>query len=153
MKITAWGFALCLACCSTVCSAACTVTATSHAFPDYAPLSGSAADTSSSITVECTGLLDLAVEVRLSTGSSGSYAPRKMYKGTDMLNYNLYVDSGRTTTIWGDGSSGTSTVSYVLVPLILDRRTDTVYGRVPASQTTAVPGYYSDTITVTVEYL
>lgn len=150
--ITPWGFALFLACCSAACNAACTVTATSHAFPDYYPLSGSAADTSSDVTVECSGLLDLAITVSLSTGSSGSYAPRTMYKGTDTLNYNLYTNTGRTT-VWGDGTGGTSVVSYVLVPIILNHRTDTVYGRVPASQTTAVPGYYSDTITVTVEYL
>lgn len=150
--ITPWGFALFLACCSAAYSAACTVTATSHAFPDYFPLSGNAVNTTSDVTVECSGVLDLVITVSLSAGSSGSYAPRKMYKGADTLNYNLYTNSGHTT-VWGDGTGGTSVVSYLLVPLVLNHRTDTVFGGVPASQTNAVPGFYSDTITVTVEYL
>ncbi len=146
------GIALSLACYCTSAGAACTVTATNHAFPDYNPLSGSVADTSSDITVECSGLLDLAITVSLSTGSSGSYAPRKMFKGTDTLSYNLYTNAARTT-VWGDGTPGTSVVSYILIPVVLNHRTDPVYGRVPASQTMTVPGYYSDIITVTVDYL
>lgn len=155
-KTTLWGIALGLACYSAPGRAlTCTVTAEDHAFPNYYPLSGDYVDQTSDITVECSGLVGLLVSVTigLSTGSSGSYAPRKMYKGTDFLNYNLHTNIGRTT-VWGDGNGGTSTVGYtLLLPLIgNDSRTDTVYGRIPAPQTSAVPGYYSDSITVNVEY-
>ena len=155
MKSMLWGSAFVLVCYSAPGSAACTVTAdTPHNFGTYYPLSGSAATGSSDINVDCSGsLLLISVTIRLSTGS-GSYAQRQMLKGTDALNYNLYTNSGHST-VWGDGSSGTSTVSYtLLLPLFGGAsRTDTVYGLVPANQTSAVPGSYRDTITVTVDYL
>lgn len=157
MRTLLWGTALSLVCYSAPSSAiTCGVTATTpHAFGNYYPLGGSAAATTSNITVTCSGLVGIlvSVTVSLSTGSSGSYAPRKMYKGADTLDYNLYTNVGHST-VWGNGAGGTSTVGYtLLLPLVLpNQRTDTVYGLIPASQTTTVPGSYSDTITVTVNY-
>lgn len=156
MKTMLWISALSLVCYSAPGNAlTCTVTATSpHAFGNYDPLSGNTATATNDITVDCSGLLGLlvSVTVSLSTGSSGSYAPRKMYKGSDTLDYNLYTNIGHST-VWGDGSSGTSTVAYtLLLPLLGASRTDTVYGLVPANQTTTVVGSYSDTITVTIDY-
>lgn len=155
-KTMLWGIALNLACYAAPASTACTVTATDHAFGNYLPLSGNATDATSDITVNCSGPVGLLVTIAISlgTGSSGSYSPRMMYKSTDTLSYNLYTNAARNT-VWGDGTGGTSTIGYTLLLPLLgnDSRTDTVYGRIPANQTTAVPGYYSDIITVTVDYL
>lgn len=157
MKTFLGATALCSAFCTSA-DAACTVTATDIIFPDYFPLSGSVSDSAGNITVDCQnpGLVGLlvTVSISLSTGSGGSYMPRTMLKGTDTLNYNLYTNAGRTT-VWGDGTGGTSTIGYTLLLPILgnDNRTDPYYGRIPAGQTGAIPGTYNDTITVTVDYL
>jgi spore coat protein U-like protein len=98
--------------------------------------------------------------IQLNAGSSGSFSPRKLASGANLLNYNLYTTSARTT-IWGNGSGGTSTVggSFTLgnCTLLLlcsdetESRNHTAYGRIPASQNVPA-GSYSDTITVTVNY-
>jgi spore coat protein U-like protein len=133
----------------------CSVSATDVGFGNYSPLDTSPVDSTGNVRVSCSllGLLSLLVSYRiyLGTGAAGGYTPRMMYKGTDPLNYNLYTNSARTT-IWGDGSGGTSYVSYgYLLGLTTVRIDYTVYGRLPAEQNVA-PGLYSDTITVTVEY-
>lgn len=133
----------------------CTVSATDTAFGNYGPFDTSPVDATGTVSVRCELLLGLSAlvdyHIYLSTGLGGGYSPRRMYKGTDTLNYNLYTDSARTT-IWGDGSGSTSYVedSY-LIQLTPVTRNYTVYGRLPAEQNVA-PGLYTDVITVTVEY-
>ncbi|BBA33301.1 spore coat U domain-containing protein [Methylocaldum marinum] len=63
----------------------------------------------------------------------------------------MYTDSARSS-IWGDGSAGTQTVSdgYLLGLLTVTRHYP-VYGRIPADQNVS-PGVYLDTIFVTVLY-
>jgi len=130
----------------------CTVSATAVNFGNYTPFSPAAVDASGTVTVNCLGVLGGNFTVKLNTGGSGTFSPRRMYKGTDTLNYNLYTNSGRTT-IWGDGTGGTffPTVNCGLACLGADNNF-TTYGRIPGSQNTTVPGSYSDTITVTVEW-
>lgn len=79
-------------------------------------------------------------------------SPRKMSNGGTQLSYQLYSNSGRTT-IWGDGSAGTSTVTdgyliSVLVPVV---RNYSVYGRITAKQNVTA-GSYLDAVTVLMTY-
>jgi spore coat protein U-like protein len=69
-----------------------------------------------------------------------------MKVGTEVINYSLYSDSGRTTN-WGN-TVGTDTVAATGNG---SAQAYTVYGRIPP-QTTPAPGTYTDTITVTVTY-
>lgn len=74
-----------------------------------------------------------------------------MYSGAYAIEYNLYTDSTRTT-LWGDGSAGTSYVSDgYLLGLLTVSRNYPVYGRVPAGQNLPA-GVYSDVVVVTVDY-
>jgi spore coat protein U-like protein len=67
------------------------------------------------------------------------------------LNYNLFLDSNRST-IWGDGTGSTSYVSAgSLLAVGTSNRQYTVYGRVPAGQDRGA-GSYTDTIVVTLNY-
>jgi spore coat protein U-like protein len=70
-----------------------------------------------------------------------------MTSGTHVLTYNLYLDPTHLT-IWGDGSSGTGTVSGTGTGANVGTP---VYGRIPPGQNASV-GSYSDVITVTVTY-
>jgi spore coat protein U-like protein len=136
---------------STAARAACTVSATPVSFGSYNVFNASPLDATGTITVNCTGLLSVSYNIKLSTGLSGSYAPRKMANGANRLNYNLYTDATRLT-VWGDGSAGTLSVSgNILLVLLGVDVNHTVYGRVPALQNVAV-GSYSDNITVTLTF-
>jgi spore coat protein U-like protein len=124
---------------------------TDVAFGTYDPFNATALDTNGQLNVTCSGSGNTPTfTVSLNTGNLGSYTPRRMSSGPETLNYNLYINTARTT-IWGDGTSGTSVVSetrncknagcnYI------------VYSRIPALQTTAAVGAYSDSITVTLTF-
>lgn len=142
-------------------AASCSVAASPLVFPDYASPGGSQADTSGTITVTCTPDLILLVcktsyTLSLSSGNAGDYTPRQLAYGGHRLDYNLYTNGARTT-IWGNGSGGSSTVSDAISSSILGliclsgSKGHTVHARIPGSQN-AVAGSYSDTITVTVIY-
>lgn len=131
----------------------CTVATSPVAFGAYTTGATSPTDATGTVTVTCTAVLSIAVNytIRLGTGGSGSFAPRRMSSALGTLPYNLYSNASRTI-VWGDGSGGTGTVSdgYALGLLVVVRNYS-VYGRIPAQQNVA-PGVYADTLFVTVDY-
>lgn len=133
---------------------ACTVSASSTNFGTYSPFSIPPLDGTGNVQVSCQGLIGLFVsyDILLSPGLHGTFANRIMSGGSYNLSYNLYTSVGRSS-IWGDGSSGTSIVAdgYLLLLLFPVVRNYPVYGRIAAGQNVA-PGIYSDTIVVTVNY-
>lgn len=128
----------------------CDIAANNHAFGSYNTFSPTPLDATSTITINCSDCGgmggDCNHETKIDAGqnSGGSFNPRKMSSGGDMLNYNLYRNSSRTE-IWGDGTSGTYTVTGS------NDQTWTIYGRVPALQNSSV-GSYSDTLQATVTF-
>jgi len=97
-------------------------------------------------SVRCTSGTNGTISLNGGTGS-GSVTTRTMESGANSVNYSLYT-SASYATIWGDGSSGTSTVTHNGNGSTTNL---TIYGRVP-SQSTPVAATYSDTITITVTY-
>lgn len=135
------------------CACAVSPAPTAVAFGNYNPISGPAISTTGNIAVTCSALVLFTTSyvISLSAGNSGSFTTRFMNLTGNHLNYNLYTQAAHTT-VWGDGTAGTATVSdsYIAVALS-ETRNYTVYGLLPALQ--AVPaGAYTDTITVTVTY-
>lgn len=132
----------------------CSISATTVAFGTYAPLSGSSVATTGTVSVTCSALLaglNVSYVVTLNQGNAGSYTPRAMSYSSHQLQYNLFTDALHTI-IWGDGTSGTNSVSdsYIL-SVISTTRNYTVYGQIPASQNVAV-GAYTDSIIATVTF-
>ena len=125
-------------------AAVCSIGVPGVAFGAYDPRSPSATDGAGTLTFTgCTA----AYTISLSSGSSSSYAPRKMAAGPYRLEYNLYTDPGRNA-VWGDGTGGTSVRSVSGAP---DGANYTVYGRIPAAQNVGA-GSYSDQVIVTVTF-
>jgi spore coat protein U-like protein len=126
----------------------CAVSAGNLGFGTYNPISGSALDGTSTITVTCT--LGTPYHVRLNQGANGaSVSTRKMLRtagGAQTLDYSLYRDSGRSQN-WGQ-TDNTDTVDQSGTGV---SQGITVYGRIPAS-TNVPPASYSDTVTVTISY-
>ena len=130
--------------------AACSVSAGSVAFGTYNP---SAPDDGTGTVSATCSILDPAPVVGISAGGSGNILDREMSRGSARLNYGIYTDSGRSN-VWGDGSSGTSTVtmtSYTSYLLFWRQYSRSIYGRIPAGQ--HVPaGAYTDNLVVTVTF-
>ena len=126
---------------------ACSVDPTPVAFGLYSPVSAAPTDTAGTLRVTCDAIA-AAYTVLLSAGGAGSYSPRRLSGNGYMLSYNLYTDPVRST-VWGDGSGGTASVTGAFaLPGAIDH---TVYGRMPAGQNVGA-GAYADTITVTINF-
>lgn len=149
----AWALVL-LACAPVQAQQICSSATNPVAFGLYDPQSSAHLDNTGSITVTCQATVSLLIgyTVKLSAGSSGAYAQRKMLSGANSLDYQVYTNSARTST-WGDGSSSTSFITdgYLLQVLTPVVKTYTVYGRLPGSQN-AKAGSYLDTLTVLITY-
>lgn len=142
--------ALCLLC-------SCSLSSGGINFSTYDPLLAANTNVTGNIRVTCgvlSGLVALGVSygIQLSAGGSGSFTTRQLSKGASKLNYNLYVDSARTT-VWGDGSGATQTVdaAYTVALGAATYQDYTVYGRVPMLQNVAA-GAYTDSLVVTINY-
>jgi spore coat protein U-like protein len=92
----------------------CTASNTTINFGTFDVLSGSTLAGSGSMRVTCVSVAapttTVTYNVSLSTGSSRQMAPPS---GTDRVTYEIYLDPGHTQ-IWGDGTSGTFTISGTL---------------------------------------
>ena len=138
----------------------CSVATSGVAFGIYDQTSTTPDDSTGSIDVTCwytgPGGADQAnYSVTLSTGSSGTYAPRLLKAGASLLNYNLFRDAGRSQ-VWGNGTAGSTIVTgNIKVGPGAGNNTRTanhpMYGRIPALQDPDA-GNYSDTIVVTLSF-
>ncbi len=135
--------------------AACAVTSSigsvaGVAFGIYDVFRGTALDSAGAVTFRCDNVsAQDTVLIQLSRGSSASFQPRTLQHGMDQLQYNLYLDPSRST-IWGDGSSGTSQYGPISPPdassVLLN-----ISGRVPSPQNVRA-GSYSDPLVVTIVF-
>ncbi len=94
------------------------------------------------LRVKCTTGTSFNIGMDGGTTPGGTVANRKMVKGTETVDYNLYQNAARTV-IWGD-TIGVNTKSSTGTGA---NQTFRFYGRVPV-QTTPSPGTYKDVITV-----
>ncbi len=129
----------------------CSIAATAIAFGNYDPLSAVALPGIGTLTFDCTSGVGAGVTFTISlSAGSGSYALRTLKNGANVLSYNLYTTVAHTT-VWGDGTGVTRTVTigpYTKSQLPQPR---TVYGLITALQN-ATPGPYTDSITATVTF-
>ena len=130
-------------------AAVCTVSTAPVDFGSYNVLLTAATDTESSITVDCNEAPPATVTISIGPSpNSGGFEPRqmKLSGGSEVINYNLYTDSGRTQ-IWGDGNGST----FTLTDMVFKREPwlATIYGRIPPGQNVSI-GNYSETLTVTI---
>jgi spore coat protein U-like protein len=130
-------------------AAQCSISTTSVNFGAYDVFATSPRDSTGSVTYNC--LLPLSVQISLSRGSSGTFSPRTLVKGAETLQYNIYLNSTRST-IWGDGTAGTSIYSgAVTIFQVNTNITVIAYGRIFAQQDVSA-GTYNDTITATINF-
>jgi spore coat protein U-like protein len=127
--------------------AACTVNTTAVNFGGYNVFTAAPDDATGRVRLRCTGTRPPSITVHLDKGGAPSFTPRQMRQGTEVLDYNLYQDSTRTT-IWGDGTGGTQAFIQANPPLNVNIDV-TVYGRIPPGQDVS-SGSYLTTVTATI---
>jgi spore coat protein U-like protein len=125
---------------------ACSISATNLDFGQYTPLSQKTG--TSTINVTCTNTTGYTIALDVGTGLGAAFANRKMTSGSHLLNYNLFTD-GTFTTVWGDGTGGSSTVGGTGNGA---QQALTVNGRILAGEYVAPASNYQDTITVTITF-
>jgi spore coat protein U-like protein len=126
----------------------CTISVTSVAFGSYNVFTTTPQDSTGTITYRCNAAA-ANISIALSDGSNGTFSPRTMRNGTEVLDYNLYQNAARTN-IWGDGTGGTSIYAQVN-PQNNQNVSVTVYGRIPAQQDVSA-GNYTDTVSAVINF-
>jgi spore coat protein U-like protein len=129
----------------------CSATAAALAFPNYTPGTGTLTG-NTNISVKCTKNTPFTVALNAGSTTGDAFAQRLMASGANTLQYNLYTTAA-LATIFGDGNAGTGTVGGTGTG-VATAVAVTVFGQLPdnATNQAAIPGAYSDTITVTVTY-
>jgi spore coat protein U-like protein len=129
----------------------CTASAAALAFPAYTPGAGTLIG-NTNIAVKCTKNTGFTVLLNAGATTGTAFAQRLMGSGANTLQYNLYTTAA-LGTIFGDGSTGTSTMTGTGAGVATATNIG-VFGQLPdnATNQAAVPGAYTDTITVTVNY-
>jgi spore coat protein U-like protein len=132
----------------------CSIASDGAAFGGYDALRQESVSAVGSITVTCRADVketEVGYEIVLGAGRSQDFTQRVMTSDAAVMRYNLYTDAARTT-VWGDGSGATATVtdSY-LAGAGPERRSYSVYGLIPGGQNLNA-GSYGDTVVVTVIY-
>lgn len=134
-------------------TATCSIATAALAFGAYDPVVANATlpdDATGNIVVRCTkGAAGIYID--LDGGKHNAGAQRQMVHGTNatvLLPYEIYKETGRTS-VWGTGDSGTthsvSDGSGNDVAVVM-------YGRIPAGQTQAISGSYTDTLVSTIHF-
>jgi spore coat protein U-like protein len=126
----------------------CTISVTSVAFGNYNVFTTTPDNSTGTITYRCNRTAG-NISITLSDGSSSSFNPRTLRKGSEVLNYNLYMNAARTT-IWGNGTGGTSIYTRANPPNNSNVNL-TVYGRIPALQDVSA-GNYTDTVSAVINF-
>lgn len=128
-------------------AANCTITTTPVAFGAYDPVTTNKTanlDAQGTIVVSCTE----GSTVTVGLGPGGNFSgTRQMISGSDLLAYELYQESSRTT-LWTTAITPVGITSPS--PGIADQ-TAIVYGRIPGAQDAKV-GPYTDTVVATVNF-
>jgi spore coat protein U-like protein len=124
----------------------CTINAVPLAFGTYS--SAANKDATATITVNCSTGTAYTVALDLGLGVGSVLASRKMQgpQPTDLLNYQIFSDTGRTA-LWGP-TVGVNTVAGTGTGV---DQPITVYGRVTAGQAVRA-GAYTDTVGIVVAY-
>lgn len=131
----------------------CNVSVTGLSFGPYDSFSAVPLDTTGTVSVTCDEAPPPDVVIAIGPSSQGGFSPRAMKHAAraERLEYNLFSDPSRSS-VWGDGTAGTSTVSLFLKNVTKNRpRISTIYGRVFPRQDVPA-GSYRDSLVVTITW-
>ena len=125
----------------------CTVVATPMLFGALTEVGSANVDSTATLTLTCTPNADFDIAMNDGANASSGQRRLKHSANAEFLNYNLYIDAGRSQP-WGN-TAGTNTKPGTAP---LGTSVHTVYGQIPAGVAGVSAGAYSDSVTVTVTF-
>ena len=125
----------------------CTVVATPMLFGALTDVGSANVNSTATLTLACTPNADFDIAMNDGTNASSGQRRLKHSANAEFLNYNLYIDAGRSQP-WGN-TAGTNTKPGTAP---LGTSVHTVYGQIPAGVAGVSAGAYADTVTVTVTF-
>jgi spore coat protein U-like protein len=153
--------ALCGATGTSLAAGACSVSSTGLAFLAYqsvtfaGKLTSADKDSTATVSVVCTGIaVGGGYTIALGAGHYGPgdrIASRYLNNATPgggFMQYNVYRDAARTM-VWG---TSPGTMLGGTIPVGSSNQSQTVYGRIPAGQTSLKAGSFSDSLVMTISY-
>ncbi len=120
---------------------ACNVTTSPVAFGSIDVTTAGNVDATGGFSVICTSGTAWTAAADAGNGTGASTAARKMMDGSNILNYALYNEVGRTTNFVSATGTGTGAA-----------QASTIYGRVASGQTGVPAGSYADSVTISLTY-
>jgi spore coat protein U-like protein len=125
-----------------------TLSASTMAFGNYDPTSGSDTTATTTVSVACTTGTVPSITFSAGTTSGATTAQRLLANGASTMQYNIYT-SNTYTQVMDGSTNGKLTVTGTGLGTTVNA---TAYGKIPKNQLNVVTGNYSDSITVTVTY-
>jgi spore coat protein U-like protein len=134
-------------------AAACSLNTTGLSFGNFNLLDTAARDSSSSLTVACTGTTGEIVSYSLAASLLPAYSDtRIMTNGSYSLRYDFFVDAARTA-VFGDGTHGSTLIGgSMTLSGSQGQAVHTIYARIEGHQNAVPPGSYGDTVNLTISY-
>lgn len=129
----------------------CQVSTAALAFGAYNTASPASLDAMGSLDLHCSNKVHAELSLSVGSGTGASYSGgRKMTRagGSNTLTYNLYADAARTRVL-GDGTHGSVTLK---INSNKNNYSQTIWGRLPGGQTSALPGNYQDVVVANISY-
>lgn len=145
------GAAFAAVCTSNAAAQSCSYSVSNVAFSTVNLLSGNEINATATIQANCTNTLTLGLSARIcfniGTGAGGSSGNvRTMANGSNLLQYQLYQDAGRTVP-WGHVNNTAlgqpATMDITLLPLSSASFTKTIYAKILGNQQTRLGGSYT----------
>jgi spore coat protein U-like protein len=134
-------------------ASSCSLSSTGLSFGNFNLLDSAPRDSSSSLTVTCTGITGEIVSYSLAAALLPAYSDtRIMANGSYSLRYNFFVDAARTV-VFGDGTHGSALIGGgMTLSGSQNQAAHTIYARIEGHQNVAPPGSYVDTVVLTISY-
>jgi spore coat protein U-like protein len=134
-------------------AASCSLSVAGLSFGNFNLLDAAPRDSSSSLTVTCTGITGESVSYSLAAALAPAYSgTRIMASGSNSLRYNFFVDASRTV-VFGDGTHGSTLIGGgMTLSGSQGQAAHTIYARIEGHQNVAPPGSYGDTVVLTISY-
>jgi len=140
----------------------CSVSSSGLSFGAYQPLTFAGKLTSTNVSsvatvsVVCSSIVaggSYTISLGASNYGTGNRISSRylnnIINGGTLMAFNVYTDTGYTT-IWGDGSTGVLLNGSIAIGS--SNLSITVYGNIPAGQSTLKAGSFSDSLTMTITY-
>lgn len=128
----------------TYCFSMCNINSGQLNFGNYNAVSELDSNISSGVVINCD--TEQFLTININSGNAPDFNARHLLSSNEeQLNYNLYLDSGRTV-IFGDGTNGSFNYSGTIKD-----KTVNVYGKIPKLQPIP-PGSYSDSLELSIVF-